>query len=63
MNTTEIILRRLDEMFPDKALLSKKDVSQYTGLSYPTIAKKFGLVGHGMIDKVLFAQKLSEGVQ
>lgn len=62
MNTRETILRRLDEMFPQKNLLSAADITRYTGLSIHTTLKMFGLSRGTWIDKAVLADKLCENI-
>lgn len=61
MTTAEIILKRLDEMFPGKSLLTKQDIMTYTGWTYPTINKRLGLSKKKCIDKATFATLLAGG--
>lgn len=60
-NTEANILKRLDELFPEKNALKIKDVVAYTGLSIPTVRNKFGLSKGKTIDKIALATKLAEG--
>ncbi len=53
-------LERLDERFPDRELLTRVDVAEYTGLCRQTVAKKypFDKQTH-RISKVVLARALS----
>lgn len=57
----ENIIQRLDELFPDKNALTTMDVVKYTGLSIPTVKKKFGLGRSKTLDKMALATMLAEG--
>ena len=60
MTAFDRIMERLDEMFPDRNMLSNADIQRYTGWDYRTIRKKFGIYERQRIDKVVLAQRLSE---
>ena len=53
-----INLERLDAFFPDKELLSKKDVVRFTKRSEPTVKKLFKFNGN-YISKASLASQLS----
>ena len=59
MEAIEAIVQKLDEMFPEKNLLNIKDISIYTGLSMPTVKRKFGLSRGNYLDKRVLAMKLA----
>ena len=61
MQNIELIIERLDSMFPDRNVLSMTDVKNYTGMSMPTVKKRFGLSKGDRIDKVRLATILAEG--
>lgn len=56
--TYRINLERLDAFFPDKELLSKKDVVEFTKRSEPTVSKLFKFKGN-YISKASLASQLS----
>ena len=60
MNTAQIIVEKLDAMFPDKNLLNMTDIAQYTGLSKPYVKKRFGLSRGKYLDKAVLASILAE---
>ena len=60
MEQVEAIVKRLDEMFPDKNLLNVTDIAKYTGLSRKPVQKLIGLTGRDYIDKVSLAIKLAK---
>lgn len=52
-------LERLNEMFPDKELLTRVDVAKFTGLHRQTVAKWFSFSCHGMTSKATLAREIS----
>ncbi len=59
MEAVNAIIVKLDEMFPKKNLLCCKDIAEYTGLSMPTVKKRYGLSRGVYIDKRVLAMKLA----
>lgn len=59
MEAVNAIVAKLDEMFPERNLLNMTDISKYTGLSLPTIKRKYGLSRGNYIDKHVLAMKLA----
>ena len=51
-------LERLDAAFPNKEMLSQKEVSEFTGIGQWTIPKHFSFKNH-YISKVKLARELS----
>ena len=51
-------LERIDKAFPDKEILSRKDVAEFTGICYSEIRKHFTL-NKGKITKVQLAREMS----
>ena len=51
-------LERLDAAFPNKELLTQKDVSKYTGIGEWTVPKHFSFRKH-RISKTVLARELS----
>jgi hypothetical protein len=51
-------LERIDEAFPDKEILNRKEVSAYTGICYNSVSKYFTL-NKGKITKVELARQMS----
>lgn len=60
MNTVQVIMDKLDAMFPDKNLLNMSDIAKYTGLSIPFVKKRFGLSRGKYLDKAKLASILAE---
>lgn len=51
-------LERLNEKFPEKEILNKRDVSIFTGLNYRTVSKLYPFMG-SYISKASLARTLS----
>lgn len=51
-------LERLCEVFPNGEMLNMKQVKEFTGLSYPTVAKMFSFKNK-YISKATLARELS----
>ena len=51
-------LERLDAAFPNKEMLTQKDVSKYTGIGEWTVPKHFSFRKH-RISKTVLARELS----
>jgi len=51
-------LEQLNDKFPDKSVLCKKEVERYTGLNYRTVTKLYPFMGN-YISKVSLARALS----
>lgn len=51
-------LERLDKAFPEKEILSRKEVSQFTGIYYGSVPKYF-ILKKGKITKVELARQMS----
>jgi len=54
----EHYIQKLDERFPHKELLSKTDVSNFTGMTLPALDKRFEFDGN-YISKAKVAEALS----
>ena len=59
-NEARIIERKLDAMFPSKNLLTSRDIREYTGLSWGTVKKLFGLKRGQYIDKTVLANRMAQ---
>lgn len=51
-------LERIDKAFPNKEILSRKDVSKFTGICYSKVGYHFTL-SKGKITKVQLAREMS----
>lgn len=60
-SVVEAIVRRLDEKFPDKEVLTQADVSRFTGLTRGCVRRRYGVMRDKYIDKITFAMKLVGG--
>ncbi len=52
-------LERLEEKFPDKEMLSAREVADYLGLDIRTVRKYFPIKPHVGITKVALARAMS----
>ena len=55
-------LERLIEYFPDREMLTRKDLCEFTGLSRPALANNYPFEGK-YISKADFARLISKGIE